>query len=155
MNLLLRWLALGVWAVATPVFGADAKSVFAEVRHAEEQRIAAVLAGDLAILNDRLSDDLRYALADGRVQTKSEYLAAVKSSQAKYRSFKPSHLHFSAIDERAVAVDGQARFVVDTSGQRVESTIRFLAIWREENGYWRLLAYQSAQITPSSAETNR
>ena len=155
MNFFLRWLALGAWALAPAVLAADETSPVAAVLQADEQRIAAVLAGDLATLSDRLSDDLRYALADGRVQTKSEYLAAVKSSQAKYRSFKPSHLHFSVIDDHAVAVDGQARFVVDAGGQRIESTIRFLAVWREENGRWRLLAYQSAQITPSSAGTIR
>lgn len=150
MTFLLRWLALGVWALAPAVLAADETSVFAEVRQAEEQRIGAVLAGDLATLNDRLSADLRYALADGRVQTKPEYLAAVKNSQATYRSFKPSHLHFSLINDHAVAVDGQARFLVDANGRRTESTIRFLAVWREENGHWRLLAYQSAQITPST-----
>jgi hypothetical protein len=149
MTFLLRCLALGVWAFAPAVLAADETSAVAAVRLAEEQRIAAVLSGDLATLNDRLSADLRYALADGRVQTKSEYLASVKNSQAKYRSFKPSHLHFSQINDHAVAVDGQARFLVDANGQRVESTIRFLALWREENSHWRLLAYQSAQITPS------
>ena len=155
MKFFLRLLALCMGSVVTSAFGADTATAFAAVRLADEQRIEAVLAGNLATLNERLSADLRYALADGRVQTKSEYLAAVKRSQAKYRSFKPSHLHFSIIDDHAVAVDGQARFVVDTAGQRTESIIRFLAIWREESRQWRLLAYQSAQITPSSAGTIR
>lgn len=155
MKFFLRLLALCMGSVVTPAFGADTATAFAAVRLADEQRIEAVLAGDLATLNERLSADLRYALADGRVQTKSEYLAAVKGSQARYRSFKPSHLHFTAINEQAVAVDGQARFVADAGGQRIESTIRFLAVWRDENGHWRLLAYQSAQITPRGAETIR
>ena len=33
------------------------------------------------------------------------------------------------------------------NGQRVELRLRFLGVWREESGRWKLLSYQSSQVS--------
>lgn len=119
---------------------------FAAVRTADQQRVAAVLAGDTSALEKILSSELRYALADGRVQTRDEYLSAVRNNGAKYDSFESRDLHFTHVAAGVVAVDGQAHFKVESNGRKIASSLHFLALWREEAGSWRLLAYQSAQL---------
>jgi hypothetical protein len=147
-NVMCRFLCAGLLALtfALAVRAETESAEFAAVRTADQQRVAAVLAGDATALEKTLSAELRYALADGRVQTRDQYLAAVKSNGAKYASFESRDLHFTRVASGVVAVDGQAHFTVESNGRKVASSLHFLALWREELGAWRLLAYQSAQL---------
>ncbi|HVU25180.1 MAG TPA: nuclear transport factor 2 family protein [Opitutus sp.] len=129
--------------LAAPLRATDADD-FAAVRRADQQRIVATIAADTAKLGALLSDDLRYARADGQPQTKAELLAAVADSRIKYVSVVPQDLAFQAIVPGAVAMSGNARLVVVTGERRLEFVLHFLAVWRNESGHWRLLAYQSS-----------
>ena len=51
-------------------------------------------------------------------------------------------LHADALPEGIATLKG---------GTRVEFGIRFLAVWREDNGKWRLHAYQSARLPETTA----
>ena len=119
---------------------------FAAVQMADGQRIAAILAGDMTKLGTLLSNDLRYAQADGRIQTKAQFVAAAGENKVHYVSVVPRDLTFLAIAPGAVSMDGIAELMVTANGERVTYALRFLAVWREEAGQWRLLAYQSAQL---------
>lgn len=126
---------------------------FAAVRAADEARLAATIAGDTLKLAQLLSDELFYAHSDGRVQTKAQFIAAVAGSRIKYVSVTPHDLQLQAIVPGAVAMNGRARLVVRADERQLEFTLRFLAVWRQEDGQWRLLSYQSSQLaeTPASA----
>ncbi|HWA86905.1 MAG TPA: nuclear transport factor 2 family protein [Opitutus sp.] len=148
--LLLRLAALLPLILLTPLRAADADD-FAAVRRADQQRIVATIAADTAKLAPLLSDDLRYARADGQPQTKAELLAAVTGSRIKYVSVVPQDLAFQAIAPGAVAMSGNARLAVVAREKHLEFTLHFLAVWRNESGHWRLLAYQSSP--PAAAPT--
>lgn len=135
----------------TPLRAAPADD-FAAVQRADQARIAAILAGDTAALSPFLSEDLHYAHSDGRVQTKPQFLAAVGGNRIRYLTFEPHDVHLQAIAPGAVAMNGRARLVAEAGGQRVQFTLRFLAVWREEAGQWRLLAYQSSQLQEAAAQ---
>jgi len=82
------------------------------------------------------------------VQTKAQLIAALASHQLKYVAVDPQEVKFLSIASGAAALSGRARLVVEAQGQRVTFTLSFLEVWREEAGHWRLLAYQSSQISP-------
>lgn len=119
---------------------------FAAVRAADEQRIAATIHRDLPRLARLLDDDLRYANSDGRVQTKTEFLAAVEQSTDRYLSVTPRRVVLQQIAPGAVAMSGRAEIHAETAGRRVQFALQFLAVWREVSGDWRLLAYQSTPV---------
>lgn len=131
------------WVV--PAFADD----LAAVRSAGEQRLAATIAGDVGRLEALLSDDLRYAHSDGRVQTKRQFLAAVASNRIKYLVITPDSVELRPVNAGAVCESGKARLVAEADGRRAEFTLRFLAVWRNESGRWRLLSYQSSQLAPA------
>lgn len=118
---------------------------FSAVQRADEQRIAAIVAGDISGLGNLLSADLRYAQSDGRVQTKAQFLAATADSKLKYVSVRTRDLNFQKIAPGAVAMDGVAQLSAK-NGTPAALTLRFLAVWRYESDQWRLLSYQSAQL---------
>lgn len=127
---------------------ADESPAFVAVRAADQERIAATIARDTDRLAAVLSQDLHYTNADGRVQTKPQFLAAVRESSARYLAVEPRDVKLLSVDDGAVTMTGRAHILADDQGRRVQLVLQFLAVWREENGHWRLLAYQS---TPASA----
>jgi ketosteroid isomerase-like protein len=120
-----------------------------DVRAAEAQRLAATISGDTARLARLLSDDLRYAHSDGRVQTKGQFVAAVAGSRIKYLAITPEAVEWQPVNAGAWCESGRARLVAMADGRRAEFTLRFLAVWRQESGSWRLLSYQSSQLAPA------
>ena len=122
---------------------------FAEVRAADAARIAATIERNIASLDPLLSADLIYTNADGRVQTKSQYLASVTESDARYLAVHPRAIQLQLLSPTAVAMTGRSDILAETRGQRVRFSLRFLAVWRAESGGWKLAAYQSTPIAPS------
>jgi ketosteroid isomerase-like protein len=120
-----------------------------DVRAADAQRLAATISGDTGRLERLLSDDLRYAHSDGRVQTKRQFIAAVASSRIKYLAITPESVEWQPVNPGAWCESGRARLVALADGRRAEFTLRFLAVWRQETGGWRLLSYQSSQLAPA------
>lgn len=120
------------------------------VRRADESRIQATITRDAAALGELLSDDLSYAHADGRVQSKAQLIAALANRSVTHLSVASEEVNVHAIAQGAAALNGLTRVVVESSGQRVSFALRFLSVWRLESGRWRLVAYQSAQLSPPS-----
>ncbi len=146
--------AVALLAIFALGVAAQAADDFAAVRAADADRIAATVAGDVAQLGDLLSADLRYAHSDGRVQTKSQFLAAVANNPVSYLSVDPHEVELQTIAPGAVTMTGRAEIVAQTKTDRVKFALRFLAIWRNESGRWRLAAYQSSQLLPSAGAAN-
>ncbi len=122
---------------------------FAQVRTADAARIAATIERNPAALDPLLSTDLVYTNADGRVQTKSQYLAAVAESDARYLAVHPRAIQLQLLSPAAVVMSGLSDILAETRGQRVRFSLRFLAVWREESGHWKLAAYQSTPLASS------
>lgn len=137
-SLLALFLLLVLRATAAPL--AD------EVRAADSARIMATIAGDTTRLAPLLSDDLSYGHADGRVQTKADFLGAVSAARVKYEAYDYEEVGVRSVDDNVATMSGRAKLRATAAGQHVEFRLRFLALWRRESGAWRLLAYQSAVL---------
>ena len=129
---------------------ARAISVADEVRAADTARVLATVRGDLPRVTSLLSEQLHYGHADGRVQTKAQFIAAVRTSQMKYEAYDYLEREVTPVTDDVATMSGRAKLRVSVAGKQLEFIIRFLAVWRREAGDWRLLAYQSAQFAESS-----
>jgi len=121
-------------------------SVAEDVRTADSNRVLATIAGDADRLADLLSDQLRYGHADGRVQTKEDFLAAVRSNRMRYEAYDYEELQITPTDDNVAILSGRASLRVRMGEQPFAFRLRFLAVWRRESTAWRLFAYQSAQL---------
>ena len=131
------------WSSAT--YAAE-KEDFAAVKAADEQRITATIARNTSELAKLLADELYYGNSDGRMQTKSQLLVAAGGTKFRYGTPVPVESGFQTVAPGVVAMNGTARFNATANDQKVEFTIRFLALWRKEGAQWQLLSYQSTQI---------
>jgi hypothetical protein len=145
-------LLLALFALFTGIAGAEnapgasAKSddaVIAAVRAADDARLAATIAADPNRMNAIYSKDLRYAHSSGKVDTKAAFIAALVSKEAIYYSYDYQERKFVPAAPGIVLMNGRVLLNVFTAGQRVDLDLRFLAVWREEQGVWRMMAWQS------------
>lgn len=138
----------------TPVCSADqsvpapaliSAEVAAKVAAADDERQAAIKAGDRVRLEAIFSDQLRYAHSNGKVDTKVSYIESLVSRETVYESFEYKERSFQSIAPGIVLMTGRVFIRAHTSDQKVANDLNFLSVWREENGRWRFLAWQSCK----------
>jgi ketosteroid isomerase-like protein len=144
-----RWLrlvaifAVTVWAgAAAPLLAADAETELAGI---EKQRFAAMLAADVAALDRLLSPDLTYTHSSARVETKQEYIEAIKTGASKYKVIEPEDIRVRVYGSTAV-LTGRCRFEVTSGGQDLKLRVRYTDVYVNRDGAWRMVAWQSTRI---------
>ena len=133
-----------VAAMAAP--GAFAQADAEEqVRQAERERLAALTSGELAVLERYLSDDLLYTHSSARVETKEEFLAALRSGELKYEAMNHEDLKVRVYGDMAL-LTGRSAVRVRSRGQENNLQIRFLAVYVRKAGRWQMAAWQSTRF---------
>lgn len=148
MKLLVRLLFLFVSAVS--LFADDA--VIASVRAADDERVAATLAADPARLDAILSEALHYAHSNGKLDDKASFIGSLVSKNVLYESISYPRRDFAVVGSGIVLMTGRAVMQASSAGRKVVLDLNFLAVWREEGGKWRLLAWQSCNNPPPAAK---
>lgn len=127
---------------------ADSKRLVAAVNAADDERVAATKSGDRARLDAIFSDELRYAHSSGKVDTKASYMQALTSHSTVYETYDYQERNFRPAAPGIVLMSGRVLIHSRSGGQKSELDLNFLAVWREENGKWRFLAWQSCKNPP-------
>lgn len=114
---------------------------------AENARVAALVKGDIAALEQIMAEDETYVHASGKTDTRASYLAALRSGQLRYLSFVPMKLKARVLGDTAV-LDGE--YSVRAIDLRVQPTplelnIFFLSVYARRNGRWQQIAWQSTR----------
>ena len=114
----------------------DVRAVLA----AEDRRYRAMLAGDVATLDEVCADSLSYAHSSGVRDTKSDYLGKLRSGYYVYRRIDHPVDRVEVVGDTAIVV---GRMTADVEVQGTPKTIDnlALAVWTRASGAWRFLAY--------------
>jgi len=121
----------------------------AAVRAADDQRVAATTGSDAAKLGAIFSDNLRYAHSTGGVDTKTSYIDALTSGRLKYISYEYEQRNFTMPSPGIALMTGRVHVKTKNATGESESVLGFLAVWHEEKGQWRFLAWQSCKLPPA------
>lgn len=124
-------------------------AVISAVR-ADKARIAAMVAGDGAALAGLMSDQLRFVHSDGRVESKADYVKNLMAGDTQYADAKTSQLETMQVDPDVVVVLGLQEMRKRLGTEWSEVKLRYLAVWRNETGVWRMIAWQSARPAGNS-----
>jgi hypothetical protein len=125
----------------------DAK--LAAVTAADDARVAAMLTPNQATLDKVLSDDLRYAHSNGKVDTKASLTASLLGGEAKYLSYKYTERAFKFPAPDVAVMAGRLEVQAKVDGVSMTTGISYLAVWRLEKGQWKFLAWQSCKTPPA------
>jgi ketosteroid isomerase-like protein len=149
LRLLLILLTLGLYTGLR----ADDATIIAAVRAADDERVAATIAADAKRLDAIFSSELRYAHSSGKVDTKASYTDTLVPHTTIYRTFDYVERNFRPIAPGVVLMTGRAKIQSSNGGKEAQIDLNFLAVWREENGHWRFLAWQSCKNPPPEPAT--
>ncbi len=122
--------------------------LLAAVTAADDERVAATKAGDRARLEEIFSDELHYAHSSGHLDTKASYIDALASHRSVYETYDYRERHFLPAAPGVVLMTGRVLIRARSGGEVHDLDLNFLAVWREENGRWRFLAWQSCAAAP-------
>ena len=134
--------------VAIQVLAEDHPSL-ATVKAADAARVAAMQSGDRDKLEAIFSDELRYAHSNGIVDTKSSFVEILTAGKTKYVGYDYEEQNFTFPAPGVALMSGRAHVKAVSSNGTMDSVLAFLAVWREENGKWRFLAWQSCKLPPA------
>jgi ketosteroid isomerase-like protein len=116
-------------------------AVRARIRRLEDRRYAAIIDGDVAVLDELLSDQLVYTHSTGARETKAMYLARVRSRPSAYDSIDHPEEQILTGDGVAVVIGRMIARIRSSGGEISTMTNAATAVWALERGSWRLLAY--------------
>jgi hypothetical protein len=116
-----------------------------EISQLESRRFQAMMQADTAVLDSILSDELTYIHTSGQVDTKAQFIEALRSGELKYESISPDDVKVR-IHKAAAVVAGHARMKVKSRGQTQSFSIRFLDVYARRNDRWQMVAWQSTRV---------
>ena len=109
-----------------------------------------MVAGDGAALDRLMSEQLRFAHSDGRVESKADYVKNVMLGDTAYADASTSEVETMQIAADVVVVMGLQKMRKRLGKEWSNVTLRYLAVYRNEVGVWRLVAWQSARPSGNS-----
>jgi uncharacterized protein (TIGR02246 family) len=117
------------------------------VRALEDQRYAAVVAGDFDAFAALAHPQLAYTHSNGELDDLASYLAKCRSGHYVYHRINHPVDRIVVTGDTA-AVIGEMHAELTAGGVRKSLANRSLAVWVRTDGDWRLLAYQPTVLRP-------
>lgn len=112
----------------------------------EEGRRLALLAGDVAALQDLLAQELIYVHSTGVTDTKESYVNKLSSGVLKYLELQFADLQARTFDQ-TIIVSGRMSARVRKGEQDKDVASLFMTVWIcGTDGVWQLQAHQGTPI---------
>ena len=145
-----RFLSVLAFVSVMSLLRAADDKLFAALRAADDERVAATKSGDPARLDAIFSNDLHYAHSSGKIDTKASYVESLVKRATVYEKYEYLNREFRPAGPGVVMMIGRALVESSGTGGKQQNDLNFLSVWREENGKWRFLAWQSCKNPPGT-----
>lgn len=135
---------------AAPLPGATLEASESALKAADKARVEAMQSSNREQLGRLFSDELRYAHSNGIIDTKASFIEILGTGKTKYLGYDYEERSFSFPSPGIALMTGRAHIKAEAGGALMDSVLGFLAVWREEQGQWRFLAWQSCRLPPAT-----
>src|SRR5258708_30917193 len=147
-SLTLRLLFVLVGFFAPTVHAAE--SATDVVRRADAARLKAMLAGDGGGLARVFSDEVVFIHSDGRSESKTDYIKNLTAGDTAYADLKTADVNARQIAADVIVLSGAQEMRKKLGPTWSEIKLRFISVWRNEGGTWRMVAWQSMKPSGNS-----
>jgi len=127
-----------------------AETAIDEVRRADQARLVAMVAGDGRALAGLLSEELRFVHSDGRIESKADYVKNLLGGDTAYADATTSSVEARPAGPDVVVLIGAQAMRKRLGPTWSDVNLRYLAVWRNEGGVWRMFAWQSMRPAGNS-----
>lgn len=121
-----------------------------EVLKLEQDRYAAMLAGDIDALRGMLDNELGYIHSSGELDSLDVYLAGLQNGDMSYNQLIPTELKATQLGDRAVLIDGKLHLDAIVGGVPRKRDNRTTSIWVRRDEGWRLIRFHAVPMTTAS-----
>ena len=111
----------------------------------DRKRMTAMAQKDTAALQTMLCKGLVYTHSSARQDTKQSLIEGMQSGSTVYTSIVPSEVKAQDLGN-AVVLTGVADISVEAHGKPNSFRVRFTDVYENQNGTWRMVAWQSTKI---------
>ncbi|MBL4722043.1 MAG: nuclear transport factor 2 family protein [Alphaproteobacteria bacterium] len=111
----------------------------------DKERMQAMADKDIAKLNKLLCKDLIYTHSSARIDTKESLIGAMESGATVYTSVVPSKVVAQDLGD-VVVLTGEAQISVLSKGVASSFGARFLDVYQNQDGAWRMVTWQSTKL---------
>jgi ketosteroid isomerase-like protein len=139
-----------LFAVIAVTMAQASESATQTVLRADAARLSAMMAGDGAALGRVLSEELTFVHSDGRIELKAEYIKNLMAGDTAYINARTSEVKTLQPTPDTVVLIGVQDMRKKLGDSWSDIHLRFMSIWRNENGTWRMYAWQSMKPSGSS-----
>lgn len=122
-------------------------SVEEQLEKMERDRSAAVVKGDVAMLESLTSDDYILINANGQVSDKATTMRDIKTGAIKLTANEVSDMKVRVYGETAV-VTGKAGVKGTIGGRELKGPVMFTRVYVKKNGKWQSVSFQQTPIVP-------
>ena len=116
------------------------------VKAAEKAWAAATVAGDEAALDILLADDLAYTHSNGETDSKRVFIGNLKSGARRYHKLDHESMEVRVYGNAAVLTANAQLATSQKGGAQNPAHLRFVHVWVQQGGKWRLVAHQSLRL---------
>ncbi len=135
-----------IFVLAGSLASAWAQDVQEELKKLETERAAAVVKGDVAMLDKQTSDDYVLINMNGRVADKAQMIDGFKSGQSKLTAEDLSDLKVRVYGNTAI-VTGKADVKGTLGGADATGQIEFTRVWVKTHGRWQSVSLQQTRAS--------
>jgi len=111
----------------------------------DKKRMEAMAQKDTAALRNMLCKGLVYTHSSARQDTKESLINGMETGSTVYTSVVPSDVKAQDLGN-AVVLTGVAAISVNSNGKPNSFRVRFTDVWENQNGTWRMIAWQSTKL---------
>ena len=116
-----------------------------DISKLEDRRCTAMVASDLAALEDLLADTLTYTHSSAVVDDKTSYIESIRCGRVKYLKVERFDSQ-SRVYADTVVTTGRARIDVLVSGVERNLNMRYANVWIKTPKGWQFALWQSTPI---------
>ncbi|CAM2148191.1 MULTISPECIES: nuclear transport factor 2 family protein [Paraburkholderia] len=122
-----------------------AAKVIEAIRGLERERFRAMVDGDGSSLDQLLSDNVFFVHTNGKRETKQQFIDAITAGRRRYRQIEIQSQDVLPVGNETCVVSGRVLIEMEANNGALLFPIAYTAIQTQEDGHWRLLAWQATR----------
>src|SRR5215813_77393 len=119
--------------------------VIEAIRGLERDRFRAMVEGNGQQLDALLSDNVIYVHTNGKRESKQQFIDAITAGRRRYRQIEVQSQEVLPVGRETCVVTGRALIEMEANNGAMLFPIAYTAIQAQEDGKWRLIAWQATR----------
>jgi ketosteroid isomerase-like protein len=122
-----------------------AAKIIEAIRELERERFRAMVDGDGASLDALLAENVSYVHTNGKRETKRQFIDGITAGRRRYRQIEVQSQEVLLAGRETCVVTGRALIEMEANNGALLFPIAYTAIHIQEDGQWRLIAWQATR----------